>query len=235
LVKSRHDPQFGASGQREHRSSHLFRVSTGNQSDAIAHHAPQRGIEIVRTCSDEGKSGLRIQGRDGLKHCIDDIRSGRSDYEAVPVHDISRWGRFQDADESASDEYICKRAGIAVICCAEQFENDGSPVSTIVKGVKRRAGRVRSTSVLLRSCNKCSGGHTRFLPRPKAKRVAECAVAKHVRRGHGTQHPDLGRCGCGQSCSRILKSELSLGKSAVGFVVKIFRGVARFSIATQAR
>src|SRR6202044_3173163 len=46
-------------------------------------------------------------------------------------------GRFQDADESAYYEYICRRAGIAVQYCAEQFENDGSPVSTIVKGVKR--------------------------------------------------------------------------------------------------
>jgi DNA invertase Pin-like site-specific DNA recombinase len=55
----------------------------------------------------------------------------------ILVYDISRWGRFQDADESAYYEYICKRAGIRVIYCAEQFENDGSPVSTIVKGVKR--------------------------------------------------------------------------------------------------
>jgi DNA invertase Pin-like site-specific DNA recombinase len=50
---------------------------------------------------------------------------------------VSRWGRFQDADESAYYEYICRRAGIQVAYCAEQFENDGSPVSTIVKGVKR--------------------------------------------------------------------------------------------------
>ena len=113
------------------------RYSTENQSDAITHYAEQRGIEIVRTYSDEGKSGLRIQGRDGLKQLIDDIQSGRADYEAVLVYDISRWGRFQDADESAYYEYICKRAGISVIYCAEQFENDGSPVSTIVKGVKR--------------------------------------------------------------------------------------------------
>lgn len=113
------------------------RYSTENQSDAIAHYAEQRGIEIVRTYSDEGKSGLRIQGRDGIKRLIDDIQSSRADYEAVLVYDISRWGRFQDADESAYYEYICKRAGISVIYCAEQFENDGSPVSTIVKGVKR--------------------------------------------------------------------------------------------------
>lgn len=113
------------------------RYSTYNQSDAIARYAEQRGIEIVRTYSDEGKSGLRIQGRDGLKQLIDDIQSGRADFEVVLVYDISRWGRFQDADESAYYEYICKRAGISVIYCAEQFENDGSPVSTIVKGVKR--------------------------------------------------------------------------------------------------
>lgn len=113
------------------------RYSTENQSDAIARYAEQRGIEIIRTYSDEGKSGLRIQGRDGLKQLIDDIQSGKADYEAVLVYDISRWGRFQDADESAYYEYICKRAGISVIYCAEQFENDGSPVSTIVKGVKR--------------------------------------------------------------------------------------------------
>jgi DNA invertase Pin-like site-specific DNA recombinase len=114
------------------------KYSTENQADAIRHYAAARGIEIVRTYSDEGKSGLRIQGRDGLKQLIEDIQFGRADYEAVLVYDISRWwGRFQDADESAYYEYICKRAGISVIYCAEQFENDGSPVSTIVKGVKR--------------------------------------------------------------------------------------------------
>ena len=61
----------------------------------------------------------------------------RADFTTILVYDVSRWGRFQDADESAYYEYICKRAGIAVHYCAEQFENDGSPVSTIVKGVKR--------------------------------------------------------------------------------------------------
>ena len=60
-----------------------------------------------------------------------------ADFETILVYDVSRWGRFQDADESAYYEYICKRAGIRRPYCAEQFENDGCPVSTIVKGVKR--------------------------------------------------------------------------------------------------
>lgn len=113
------------------------KYSTENQADAIRHYASARGIDIVRTYADAGKSGLKIEGRDALKQLIDDVQSGVADYTMILVYDISRWGRFQDADESAYYEYICKRAGIAVQYCAEQFENDGSPVSTIVKGVKR--------------------------------------------------------------------------------------------------
>ena len=113
------------------------KYSTENQSDAIWLYAARRGFEIVQTYCDRGKSGLRLDGRDGLKRLIDDVQNKRAEFEAVLVYDVSRWGRFQDADESAYYEYICKRAGIRVEYCAEQFENDGSPVSTIVKSVKR--------------------------------------------------------------------------------------------------
>ena len=111
--------------------------STENQADKILDYAAHHGFEIVRTYADEGKSGLSIGGRDGLQRLLADVKAGNTDFEAVLVYDVSRWGRFQDADESAHYEYTCKQAGILVIYCAEQFENDGSPVSTIVKGVKR--------------------------------------------------------------------------------------------------
>ncbi len=111
--------------------------STENQGDKIREYAARRGIEIVRTYADEGKSGLRIDGREALQRLIKDVESGNVDFQIILVYDVSRWGRFQDADESAYYEYICRRAGIQVAYCAEQFENDGSPVSTIVKGVKR--------------------------------------------------------------------------------------------------
>src|SRR5712675_2118634 len=113
------------------------RYSTENQGDAILEYAARRGLEVVRTYADEGKSGLRLEGRDALKLLIADVENGTADFTTILVYDVSRWGRFQDADESAYYEYICRRAGIAVQYCAEQFENDGSPVSTIVKGVKR--------------------------------------------------------------------------------------------------
>ena len=111
--------------------------STANQSDAIKEYAKSRGIEVVRTYADEGKSGLQISGRAALQQLIEDVQSGAADFATVLVYDISRWGRFQDADESAYYEHVCKRAGISVHYCAEQFENDGSPLSAIIKSVKR--------------------------------------------------------------------------------------------------
>lgn len=113
------------------------KYSTENQSTAIRQYAERHGYEIVRTYTDSGKSGLRIDGRDALKKLIQDVQNHTADFDAILVYDISRWGRFQDADESAYYEYKCRREGIRIEYCAEQFKNDGSPVSTIVKGVKR--------------------------------------------------------------------------------------------------
>jgi DNA invertase Pin-like site-specific DNA recombinase len=94
-------------------------------------------IIIVRTYSDEGESGLHIKNRTGLKQLIEDISSGAAEFTHVLVYDVSRWGRFQDIDESAHYEFICRQAGIKVAYCAEQFENDGSMPSNIVKNLKR--------------------------------------------------------------------------------------------------
>lgn len=113
------------------------RYSTENQQASIAKWASQHGMAIVRTYADEGKSGLSLEGREALKSLIHDVESGSPDFKAVLVYDISRWGRFQDADESAYYEYLCRRSGIKVFYCTEPFENDGSPMATIMKSVKR--------------------------------------------------------------------------------------------------
>jgi DNA invertase Pin-like site-specific DNA recombinase len=137
-------PHHAGEGMPVKRAAEYVRMSTDhqkysteNQSVAIRDYAAQRGITIVSTYADEGKSGLRIEGRDALQRLIDDVEGGSVDFDVILVYDVSRWGRFQDADESAYYEYRCRRAGIEVEYCAEQFANDGSPVATIVKGVKR--------------------------------------------------------------------------------------------------
>jgi len=99
---------------------------------------------------------LKIEGRAGLQKLITDVESGTAGFETILVYDISRWGRFQDADESAYYEHVCRRKDISIHYCAEQFDNDGSPVSTIVKSVKRAmAGeysRELSTKVFAGQC-----------------------------------------------------------------------------------
>src|SRR5207249_6810708 len=104
---------------------------------AIRAYAARRGMRIVKDYSDERKSSLSIQGRDSLSQVIQEVQNEQAAFSAILVYDVSRWGRFQDADESAYYEYICRRAGMAVHYCAEQFETDGSSVSAIVKGVQR--------------------------------------------------------------------------------------------------
>jgi DNA invertase Pin-like site-specific DNA recombinase len=130
--------------------------STSNQMDVILEYAKRRGLEIVKIYSDEGKSGLNIEGREALSQMLDDVQSGRANFSCILVYDVSRWGRFQDADESAHYEYTCRSAGVAVHFCTEQFENDGTPVSTIIKSVKRAmAGeysRELSAKVFLGAC-----------------------------------------------------------------------------------
>ena len=73
--------------------------STENQADKIREYAAHRNIDIVRTYADAGKSGLRIDGRQALQQLIKDVESGSADFSIILVYDVSRWGRFQDADE----------------------------------------------------------------------------------------------------------------------------------------
>jgi DNA invertase Pin-like site-specific DNA recombinase len=113
------------------------RYSIENQAAAIAAYAARYNLNIVRTYRDEGLSGLKIDKREGLKQLITDVCSGRADFSRVLVYDVSRWGRFQDVDESAHYEFLCRQAGIMVEYCAEQFDNDGSLMSSIVKNIKR--------------------------------------------------------------------------------------------------
>ncbi|MGX9143490.1 recombinase family protein [Mesorhizobium sp. 128a] len=113
------------------------RYSLENQIAAIAEYAETRRFAIVQTYTDAGKSGLSLKGRDGLKQLLSDVVTGQRIYSAVLVFDVSRWGRFQDTDQSAHYEFLCREAGVAVKYCGEPFENDGSMVSTIVKNLKR--------------------------------------------------------------------------------------------------
>jgi DNA invertase Pin-like site-specific DNA recombinase len=149
--------------QRARRAAQYVRMSTDyqqysitNQLAVIAAYAQKSELEIVRTYRDEAKSGLHIKNRKGLLDLIDDVQCGRADFGYILVYDVSRWGRFQDGDESAYYEFLCKRNGVRVEYCAELFKNDGSFVSGIAKNLKRGMAaewsRERSEKVYAGSC-----------------------------------------------------------------------------------
>src|SRR3982074_786555 len=104
----------GRAAQYVRMSTIHQRYSIENQAAAIAAYAARYNLNIVRTYRDDGLSGLKIDKREGLKQLITDISSGRADFSWVLVYDISRWGRFQDVDEAAHYEFLCRRSGITV-------------------------------------------------------------------------------------------------------------------------
>jgi DNA invertase Pin-like site-specific DNA recombinase len=111
--------------------------SLDNQSTAIQRYAEFHGFEVVRTYSDPAKSGVVLRHRIGLRQLLQDVVSGAPAYRVILVYDVSRWGRFQDTDESAHYEFLCKSAGVPVHYCAETFANDGTLPNLIMKALKR--------------------------------------------------------------------------------------------------
>jgi DNA invertase Pin-like site-specific DNA recombinase len=149
--------------QQEVRAAQYVRMSTEeqcystqNQMAAIARYADSHRMRVVRTFSDEGRSGISLKGRSGLLSLLAVVQSGAADFSAILVYDVSRWGRFQDIDESVYWDYVCKRAGVEIHYCAEPFLNDRSLSSLILKSLKRTmAGeysRELSTKVFVGQC-----------------------------------------------------------------------------------
>lgn len=118
-------------------STDYQRYSLDNQSAAIADYATTKGFAVIRTYRDAGASGLVLKRREGLRQLLNDVVGGSAEYKAILVFDVSRWGRFQDVDEAAHYEFLCKEAGVQIHYCAEEFANDNSLSSSILKAMKR--------------------------------------------------------------------------------------------------
>ena len=111
--------------------------SIENQKAAIQVYANLHGFEVVRTYADAGKSGIVIKHREALRELLQDVLGGNAGYKAILVYDVSRWGRFPNNDEGAHYEFVCTQAGVPLHYCAEPFDNDGTPSSSLLKALKR--------------------------------------------------------------------------------------------------
>ncbi len=116
-------------------------MSTDIQRTAIAAYAQRQGYEVVRTYSDEAKSGLSLTGRAGMTALLRDVTEASCPFKVVLVLDVSRWGRYQDVDEAAYYEYHCRKHGVRVEYVAEIFGQSATPnpYDSLFKHVKRVA------------------------------------------------------------------------------------------------
>lgn len=154
------------------RAAQYVRMSTerqdysiANQLAAIESYALLHNLEITKTYSDPGKSGLDLAHRPGLRKLLEDVACPiPPEFQAILVYDVTRWGRFQDIDESAYYEFVCKRAGIKVHYCAEPFASDDpTMMAALLKAIKRvMAGeylRELSTKVFAGQCRIARSGY----------------------------------------------------------------------------
>jgi DNA invertase Pin-like site-specific DNA recombinase len=118
-------------------SSGLQACSIEQQEVAIAAYAALRGFDLIDTYSDAAISGLTLKARPALRRLIADVLAPTRRFDVILVYDVSRWGRFQDIDQGAHYEFLCRKAGVAIHYCAEAFENDGSPEANLIKQVRR--------------------------------------------------------------------------------------------------
>lgn len=125
-------------------AAQYVRMSTEHQRYSIEHqvaantlYALEHGYEIVQTFSDAGISGVTLTKRPALQALLADVLGGTARYQTVLVFDVSRWGRFQDPDQAAHYEFVCRQAGVTIQYCAESFSNDTGMSGAIMKSVKR--------------------------------------------------------------------------------------------------
>ena len=113
------------------------KYSTENQEIQIREYAEQNDIEIVASYHDDGKSGLTIKQREGMQRLLSDVQSGQAPFELILVLDTTRWGRYQNFDQSGHYDYLCASNGIKVIYVTEPYLNDGSQAAGVMKVVQR--------------------------------------------------------------------------------------------------
>lgn len=108
-------PRFRAVAYYRHSAQDRQENSVAIQQEQVRQWARENGVDIVQEFADRGKSGLTAEGRDGFNDMMENWVKVRTDFEFVICLDVSRWGRFQDIDLSATYSAECKRHGKQVI------------------------------------------------------------------------------------------------------------------------
>ena len=95
------------------------------QQEHVRKFAADNGIEIIKEFADRGITGVVVKDRDAFNEMIQIyVEGGKEKFDYVLVFDVSRWGRFQDGDESAHYTWLCSSRGIKVIFSSMGFQKE---------------------------------------------------------------------------------------------------------------
>jgi DNA invertase Pin-like site-specific DNA recombinase len=108
-------PRFRGVAYYRHSARDRQENSVAIQQELVQKWAKENGVDIIHEFSDRGKSGLTAEGRDAFNDMMENWVKKRKDFGFVLCLDVSRWGRFQDIDLSATYSADCKRHGKQVI------------------------------------------------------------------------------------------------------------------------
>lgn len=108
-------PRFRGVAYYRHSARDRQENSVAIQQELVQKWAGENGVDIIHDFADRGKSGLTAEGRDGFSDMMENWVKKRKDFDFVLCLDVSRWGRFQDIDLSATYSAECKKHGKQVI------------------------------------------------------------------------------------------------------------------------
>ena len=97
--------------------------SLDGQKHYLAECAERRGMTVLDTYVEEGKSGKSIEGRTEFQRMLDDIQSGKVHTDYVLVFKLSRFGR-NARDVLNSLEFIMKY-GVHLMCVEDGLDSSG--------------------------------------------------------------------------------------------------------------
>ena len=109
------------------------RVSTGIQVDGYSLEAQKerlekeaihRGMKVVGTYSDEGKSGKNVTGRPEFQRMLADIQSGKDEVDYVLVFKLSRFGR--NAADTLNSLQFMEDYGVNLYCVEDNIDSAGA-------------------------------------------------------------------------------------------------------------
>jgi DNA invertase Pin-like site-specific DNA recombinase len=120
------------------RSAVVCQASIQDQEDAIREYAARHDIEIVDSYMDAGKAGDTTEGGKGLQKMLHDIKSGLVKFSVILLRDVTRWGRFQNVNESGYCEDLCRQAGVDVQYVEPPENHDKQPTALLLKRLLKK-------------------------------------------------------------------------------------------------